>query len=40
VKKIPLIGLIIGAVAAFFAMRKKKGSESGAHEHETPPTQS
>jgi LPXTG-motif cell wall-anchored protein len=24
VKKLPIIGLLIGAVAAFFAMRKKK----------------
>ena len=25
VKKIPIIGLLIGAVAAIFAMKKKKG---------------
>jgi hypothetical protein len=33
-KKLPIIGLLIGAVAAIFAMRKKKGS--GAEE--PPPT--
>ena len=25
-KKLPIIGLLIGAVAAIFAMKKKKGS--------------
>ncbi len=33
-KKLPIIGLLIGAVAALFAVKKKKG---GAPE-ETPPT--
>jgi hypothetical protein len=33
-KKLPIIGLLIGAVAAMFAMRKKKGG--GAEE--PPPT--
>jgi hypothetical protein len=27
VKKLPVIGLVIGAVAAFFAMRKKKAEQ-------------
>jgi hypothetical protein len=26
-KKLPIIGLVIGAVAALFAMKRKKGSE-------------
>ena len=33
-KKLPIIGLLIGAVAALFAMKKKKGG--GAEE--PPPT--
>jgi hypothetical protein len=28
VKKLPIIGLLIGAVAAMFAMKKKKGEEA------------
>lgn len=34
-KKIPVLGLLIGAVAALFAMKKKKGSSP---ESEPPPT--
>jgi hypothetical protein len=33
-KKLPIIGLVIGAIAALFALRKKKGSSV----EETPPT--
>ena len=33
-KKLPIIGLLIGAVAALFAIKKKKSSEA----EETPPT--
>ena len=34
-KKLPIIGLIIGAIAAAFALMKRKKAE----EPETPPTQ-
>jgi hypothetical protein len=33
-KKLPIIGLLIGAVAALFAMKKKKGGST----EEPPPT--
>jgi LPXTG-motif cell wall-anchored protein len=33
-KKLPIIGLVIGAVAALFAFKKKK---SGTTPEETPP---
>jgi hypothetical protein len=36
-KKLPIIGLLIGAVAAMFAMKKRKGA--GSEEEETPPTE-
>jgi hypothetical protein len=29
-KKLPIIGLVIGAIAAFFTMRKKKGTTEEA----------
>jgi hypothetical protein len=43
VKKLPIIGLVIGAIAAFFAMRKKKSGEqptedSGSASSGAPPT--
>jgi hypothetical protein len=42
VKKLPIIGLLIGAIAAFFAMKKKKGAEStedtGSATGGAPPT--
>jgi LPXTG-motif cell wall-anchored protein len=34
-KKIPILGLLIGAVAALFAVKKKKAA---SEENETPPT--
>ncbi|HWO73998.1 MAG TPA: hypothetical protein VNN21_10615 [Dehalococcoidia bacterium] len=40
-KKLPLIGLILGAIAAFFALRRKKGTQStgdtGSAESGAPP---
>jgi LPXTG-motif cell wall-anchored protein len=33
-KKLPIIGLLVGAVAALFAMKKKKSSSA----EEPPPT--
>jgi hypothetical protein len=42
-KKLPIIGLVVGAIAAFFAMRKKKSGEqptedSGSASSGAPPT--
>ena len=34
-KKIPILGLLIGAVVALFAMKKKKGEGEPEHEHES-----
>lgn len=37
VKKLPIIGLLIGALAAMFAMKKRKGGSE--EEEETPSTE-
>jgi hypothetical protein len=33
-KKIPILGLLIGAVMALFALKKKKGEETPEHDSE------
>jgi len=41
VKKLPFIGLVLGAIAAFFALRRRKGAQptgdTGSAERGAPP---